>query len=485
MIETENYLSKTSYQLEKFAELIATLNMISNWMVLPLYFLFWIADIVYFPDLKWQFLALRAIVIPTCYLVQKRIKKTQTFLKAESLALFFIFILALIINCMIFLIRDASTPYYAGLNLVALGSLTFIPWSNIFFVLAIGSIYLPYWVFNLAFLTNSENYKFLFVHTFFIVGTVVISFVIRKFHENLRGKEFESRLKLNDEITNRDVVITTKTNEALRLATLSTQFSPQVVDAIRNNKLSLNENIHRSNICAIFIDIVNSTDRVARVDKDKVHRTISTFVDDSIKILLKYDITIDKFLGDGLLAFSNDPIAHSDFMNRTVLAALEIRRQVKSRQSFYEDNWMAPLEIRIGIASGFANVGFYGNEKYFKSYTAIGPVINLASRLCNTALSNQIVCSSEVLEKIDKNEFQIKSLGKVTLKGFEADTIKAFEINSVAEQSSEDLADIECTICSTGLLYLDTDANGHYILKCRNCGAIKDQTTSALRKKVA
>ncbi|MEQ1666011.1 MAG: adenylate/guanylate cyclase domain-containing protein [Bdellovibrionales bacterium] len=233
------------------------------------------------------------------------------------------------------------------------------------------------------------------------------------------------------------------------------------------------------------MDIVNSTDRVARVDKDKVHRTISTFVDDSIKILLKYDITIDKFLGDGLLAFSNDPIAHTDFMNRTVLAALEIRRQVKSRQNFYEDNWMAPLEIRIGIASGFANVGFYGNEKYFKSYTAIGPVINLASRLCNTALSNQIVCSSEVLEKIDKNEFQIKSLGKVTLKGFEADTIKAFEINSVAEQTSENLADIECTVCSTGLLYLDTDANGHYILKCRNCGAIKDQTTSSLRKKVA
>src|SRR5690606_16230039 len=149
-------------------------------------------------------------------------------------------------------------------------------------------------------------------------------------------------------------------------AHLSSQFSPQVVEAIKNKKINVSSGVRRAKICAMFIDIVNSTERVTRVDKEKVHNVISQFMDDTIKILLKYDLTIDKFLGDGVLAFSNDPVSYPDFIERTVNAAFEVREKIKDRAEFYENNWLSEFQVKTGIAVGYANVGFYGSERYFR-----------------------------------------------------------------------------------------------------------------------
>lgn len=460
-----------TFNLEKQEELKATLNMISNWMVLPLYFLFWICDLLFYPQFKLEFLALRFLVVPSCLTVQFFSTRIKTFRQAELLALFFILMLASVINSMIFIIGDASTPYYAGLNLVAIGSLTFIPWSRKIYFCAILVIFGPYTYIALSNIHGGTIWAPILVHYFFIVGTIVITFVIRFFHERLRILEFKSRIKLNDEIGNRDQIIIEKTEEGLRLASLSSQFSPQVVKAIKDKKIDLNAKVHRSKICAIFIDIVNSTERVARVDKDKVHNSISMFMDDTIKILLKYDITIDKFLGDGILAFSNDPIIQSDFVERVLLASFEIRERIDQRLDYYEHNWLSPLQIKTGIAVGYANVGFYGNERYFKSYTAIGPVINLANRLCSVAEPNKIVVLSDVLEEVNSDNYICRPLGKLRLRGFESDVIKAFEVDSrdaILSSLSND-----CDHCKQGIMQLSLSEKGIYQLICNHCGSVE------------
>ena len=469
---------REAFNAERLGELKGTLLMISHWMVLPLYFTFWIADIVYVPEFKWRFLLLRSIVIPACIFVQFGIRRAKTFRQCEWLAIGFTFAMAAIINSMIYLVGTVATPYYAGLNLVAIGSLTFIPWGRTFFVFAIIAIFGPYYA--LVFTHGGPQSEFVpvVVNSLFIVGTVVIAFVIRMFHDRLRVSEFRARLQLNNEIGNRDQIIIEKTGEAVRLAHLSSQFSPQVVDAIRSRKIDLNVGVRRAKICAIFIDIVNSTQRVARVDKDKVHKTISTFMNDSIKILLKYDITIDKFLGDGILAFANDPVQYNDFVRRTISAAFEIREKIRSKADFYEDNWLSALQIKTGIAVGYANVGFYGHDRYFKSYTAIGPVVNLSNRLCGVAEPDQILISGDVLDELNKDEFNISARGKVQLKGFEDDIVKAFEINPKEEVTDPRVDETDCPACSTGILQLATDDSGIYILKCRSCGYVKKSSAN-------
>ncbi len=473
------------FEHERLDELKDTLLMISNSMVLPLYFLFWIADVIYFPQFKWRFLLLRCLVIPVCFFVQIAVRKAKTYRQSEWLAIIFTSTLAAIISSMIYAIHDATTSYYAGLNLVAIGSLTFVPWSRMFFFLANALIFGPYYIMAVMQIHDKKSLIPFLVNSFFIIGTVVIAFVIRIFHDRLRINEFRTRLQLNSEIGNRDQIIIDKTAEAVRLASLSSQFSPQVVDAIRSQKINLNLGVRRARICAVFIDIVNSTERVARLDKDKVHGAISTFMNDSIKILLKYDITIDKFLGDGILAFSNDPVRYDDFAKRVISASFEIREKINSKTDFYEDNWMSPLQIKTGIAVGYANVGFYGHDRYFKSYTAIGPVVNLSNRLCGVAEPNQILISKDVMDDLDPDEFVLTPLGKVKLKGFESDVVKAYEINPKDEVTDSSAEDTDCPACSNGILQLAVDQSGLYILKCRSCGHVQISSSNSKKTHAA
>lgn len=472
---------------EKLTELKAFLSVITHKMVIPLFMAFWLCDLLYAPEYKWEFLVARSLVIPLSLFTRWKLLALQRFSHAQLLAFFYISGLGGIINYMIFQIGDWSTPYYAGLGLVAIGSLTFVPWSWAFFSLSVLSIFSPYYIGAALSHPSAADWRLIGIHSFFNVSFVVITMFLRYLTEQLRQREIESRQNLRQEVISRGKVIEEKTAEALKLSELSRQFSPQVVEAIRRNKVTLSERVHRSNICAIFIDIVNSTERVTRIDKDKVDRVISRFMQDSARILLKYDITIDKFLGDGLLAFSNDPAPYKDYIERTIRAGMEIREKISRDQDFYERNWLRPLEIRVGIASGFANVGFYGNEKYYHSYTAIGPVINLASRLCGSAKPDQIIVPYDVVEALGSNpEFEFEFVGKKKLKGFGDDVIQAYEVRLAKDASLSALDVLDCPKCSH-VLHIDTNSSGIFVFRCRNCGTTLDKLppSAAETKKAA
>ena len=464
---------------EKLRELKAILNVITHKMVIPLFMAFWVCDLIYAPDYKWEFLIARSFVIPLSLFTRFQISKLKDFYRAQILTFAYITGLAAIINFMVLRIGDYGSPYYAGLGMVAIGSLSFVPWSWRFFSLSAASIFAPFYFGALIDQPRGTELDQLLISSFFIVGFVIITLFLRYLTEQLRGKELESRQNLRNEVVSRGKIIEEKTKEALKLSELSRQFSPQIVEAIRLNQVTLSEKVHRSNICAIFIDIVNSTDRVTRIDKDKVDRVISRFMQDSARVLLKYDITIDKFLGDGLLAFSNDPIAYDDYVERTIHAGMEIRDKIARDQDFYERNWLKPLEIRVGIATGFANVGFYGNEKYYHSYTAIGPVINLASRLCSAAKPSQILVPFDVVDSLEGNpEFSFDFVGKKTLKGFGEDVIQTFEVHLSQETQVSTVDAFDCPHCNH-VMHIETNSAGIFVFKCRSCGHALDNLTPA------
>jgi class 3 adenylate cyclase len=290
--------------------------------------------------------------------------------------------------------------------------------------------------------------------------------------------EYRGALQL--ELQNRNEIIKKKTEEAVNLSALSSQFSPQIVESIRSGKINLKAGAERAQICTMFIDIVNSTERVTRIDKDKVEKVLSKFLDDTIKTMLKYDITVDKFLGDGVLGFCNAPLKRQDFVSRVITAALEIREKIKQDQNFYERNWQKELQIRVGIAKGFANVGFYGSQKYFRSYTGIGPVMNMASRLCSAAEPSQIVVDNDVFEDC-QNEFETIALGKKTLKGFEQDTIFVYEIVGSKQQNAFMPGVNDCPKCGS-LMTLESNSQGHFIFTCKSCcSVITDQELTEKR----
>ena len=188
-------------KLEEIRSIIAT---ITSRLVLPLYFLFWICDLVYVPEYKWEFLALRSLVIPFALITHYMITRTTDVKSANHIALFYVFSLAVVINTMIYIVDDVQTPYYAGLNLIAIGTLTFIPWSPRYFALVVMVIFAPYYAIELNMITNeSRAYDGLIIASFFIVGTVIISGVVRYFYEKMRLRELQTRLDLQREIKRR------------------------------------------------------------------------------------------------------------------------------------------------------------------------------------------------------------------------------------------------------------------------------------------
>lgn len=465
-----------SETLEEFRTILRTT---AHWMAIPLFSVFWMADVLYAPELKWPFLAIRTLVVPICFLVTFAVEKAQTLKNAQRIAAFYAFSLALGINLMILLLSDPGTGYYAGLNLVAIGCLSFIPFNRRFYLLTALGIYLPYFTIVGVKILFGADWHIVLVNSFFITSSICMCFLIRFFHESLRRKEVQARHQLKLEIENRDQLIKVKTEEAVKLNALSSQFSPQLVESIRSGKLHFDQGSKRAPICAIFIDIVNSTERVTRLDKDKVERTLSRFLDDSIRILLKYDITIDKFLGDGLLGFCNAPLPRSDYTSRVVSAAIEVREKIALEREFFERNWQTELQIRIGIAKGFANVGFYGSQKYFKSYTAIGPVMNLAARLCTAAEPGQIITDYDVFDEI-KQDFETQFLGRQSLKGFEQDVTHVYEIKGGRKFKALNPGLSECPDCNS-MLSLETNSKGQFVFMCKSCDLVIENVAPLVR----
>jgi class 3 adenylate cyclase len=439
------------------------------------------ADYVYFPSIWMKFLVLRIAYVAAPVSLYILSNKAKSFFHTEVLASVHAVIASGIITYMIFSTEGVTSPYYAGLNLVGVIALCFFTFSMGFFCLTAGLIYVPYFV--LAFFENSGEggQRSLVLNSFFMMGTVIVCGAIRFAKEKNRRAIIVSKLALENELANREEIIHKKTEEAVSLSVMERQFSPQVVESIKSGSININSGSHRTLICAIFIDIVNSTERVTRIDKDKVERTLSRFLDDSIKIFLKYDITIDKFLGDGLLAFCNAPLKRVDYVERVVNAALEIRQKLKEDQNFYEINWLKDFQIRVGISTGYANVGFYGSKKYFQSYTAIGPVINLASRLCSSAEPGQILVDHDVFESVGA-KYETHFVGRKTLKGFEEDIFHVYEIKSITATNVLNPGINECETCGS-ILSLETTPKGHFVFVCKTC--ITFSTAEELKKSAA
>ena len=122
----------------------AVVTTITATMVLPLYLLFWITDLVYAPEYKWEFLFLRLLVIPMAIIVNILIKKARTLTTAENIGLAYVFALTAIPNVMIYVIADPLTPYYTGMVLVAIGGLGFFPWSKKYFIYVVIATFGPY-----------------------------------------------------------------------------------------------------------------------------------------------------------------------------------------------------------------------------------------------------------------------------------------------------------------------------------------------------
>jgi len=217
-----------------------------------------------------------------------------------------------------------------------------------------------------------------------------------------------------------------------RVSQLKRFFSPQVAELIVSSGEEKLTESHRQEITVVFCDLRNFTEFSSIAEPEEAMRVLQEYYKVLGALLHRFEATIEHFAGDGLMAFFNDPVPCPDPEARAVRMAVMMQRDVGKLIEQWRKRGLK-LGFGIGISSGYATLGHIGSEEQFH-YAAIGSVANLASRLCDKALSGQILITEAVSAKVE-GLAEVESSGELSLKGFPK-PIPVLQVVGVKEETS-------------------------------------------------
>ncbi|MBI2562860.1 MAG: adenylate/guanylate cyclase domain-containing protein [candidate division NC10 bacterium] len=176
----------------------------------------------------------------------------------------------------------------------------------------------------------------------------------------------------------------------------------------------------RREVTILFSDIRGFTATSEKLDPGTVMSVLNTYLSRMAEIILRHGGTLDKYIGDGIMAFFGAPIATPDHPSRAVRAALEMLAAVEGLQEDWRRQTGVPLRIGVGINTGEVLVGNVGSEQK-KEYTIIGDPVNLASRLegLNKEHRTQILVSGATRQRVDGAGIEWREIGSVKIRGRE------------------------------------------------------------------
>lgn len=180
-------------------------------------------------------------------------------------------------------------------------------------------------------------------------------------------------------------------------------------------------------ITVLFMDMENFTAMSADLDPQEVMERMSSYFEIVTGILLKHDATIDKYIGDAVMAFWNAPHDVPNHVDAACNAAIEILAAADSKTSAWAPPGQPKVRTRIGIHCGSAVIGNVGSSDRM-NYTALGATVNLAARLenLNRERGTSILVSKEIVRRSGEG-FDFKNAGTEQIKGFEGMT-EIFEL---------------------------------------------------------
>lgn len=216
-------------------------------------------------------------------------------------------------------------------------------------------------------------------------------------------------------------------NEQLReeermISRLERYHSPQIIEMILKGSQETKENIMEPKdltATIFFTDIIGFTPISEKMPPREINLLLNQFFSRMTDIIFKYDGTLDKYIGDSLMAVFGAPMEKKDDPERAVLAALEMKRELTAIMKKTEPE--RKFDIRIGINTGRVVAGNIGSPNRME-YTVIGDPVNIASRLESIAQPNQILIGEETYKHV-KRKFKIKKVGPKKVKGRTAEVM--------------------------------------------------------------
>ncbi|WP_434456013.1 adenylate cyclase [Stutzerimonas urumqiensis] len=208
--------------------------------------------------------------------------------------------------------------------------------------------------------------------------------------------------------------------KAARLArNLAKYLSPQVWESIFNGKRHVRLETQRKKLTVFFSDIKGFTELAEELEAEALTDLLNTYLTEMSRIALKHGGTIDKFVGDCVMVFFGDPTTQG--AKKDAVAAVSMAIAMRKHMKVLRQHWRArgitkPLEIRMGLNTGYCTVGNFGADTRM-DYTIIGRDVNLASRLESAAEAGEILISHETYSLV-KDLIMCRDKGQIPVKGF-------------------------------------------------------------------
>lgn len=200
-----------------------------------------------------------------------------------------------------------------------------------------------------------------------------------------------------------------------RIGRLRRFFSPQLAELIIAGGAGDPLKTHRRDVTVVFLDLRGYTAFAEVAEPEEVMGVLREYHAAMGGEVLAHEGTLERFAGDGMMIFFNDPVQVPNPAERAVRMALAMRARMTELSAAWR-KLGHDLQIGVGIANGFATIGAIGFEGRW-DYGAIGTVTNLAARLCGEAKPGQILVSRRVLGPIE-DLVETEFVGELGLKGF-------------------------------------------------------------------
>ena len=245
-------------------------------------------------------------------------------------------------------------------------------------------------------------------------------------------KRAEAELREAHRQTELAHALVTEKNQALEALSnkLSKYLSPQVYGSIFAGQREVEIASARKKLTIFFSDIVDFTATTDELESEELTSLLNRYLTEMAKIALEHGATIDKYVGDAILAFFGDPDTRG--VRQDALACVRMAVAMQRRMQELQSEWREaglekPFQLRIGVNTGYCTVGNFGSEARM-DYTIIGGEVNLASRLQAHADPGSVLLSHETYSLV-RDYFAADEQSPIELKGF-AKPVRCYRIRS-------------------------------------------------------
>jgi len=210
----------------------------------------------------------------------------------------------------------------------------------------------------------------------------------------------------------------------------SSYLSPELARSIESGEIGTSVGSKRKKLTIFFSDIMGFTRQTSKLEPEDLSMLLNSYLEAMNEIIAKYNGTLDKYIGDAILVFFGDP--HSSGLTEDACACVSMALEMQDRILELRNDWsrqgiVDPLQVRIGITTGFCTVGNFGSSHKI-DYTIIGSPVNLAARLQAHARPGTVLVSEETW-KLVSGTFECVAQPPVQVKGIE-DPVRTWSVSS-------------------------------------------------------